>query len=446
MNYLMLFIYLIILLFIGVWASRKISSENFLIADRKTDSIKLAFSICAGFFDGFVLVSYTGYVYKYGWPAISLFIGTVIGFILFYCFADKIYKEGAEHKYYGLSDFIERRYGRSSSLIVSTINLIFYVSLLLIQLIFGGTIITALTGWNYNLCVTLVGGTILIYVALGGLQAVLTTDRFQWILIIAIGLFLLPLLIREGASGSLNHADFKGGANDAIGFLLIGSLAVFSAPELWQKCFAGRNAASVKKAMIISGVAFPFIGVLLATIGFYAFAHYPNIDPQTALISVFDKIFTGNLSGIGLILLLAAIMSTADTCLFVIAPTFTLNVMNVKHEDRKSTTIIITVVAMSIAMLLAMLTKDILKIALTLASFSLALFPVLFVGLITVLTPRTVSVSLLLGVLTVVVMIFNGEMSPLASAASLPVVFTAVIIGWASNKWIFKKVVLNNDY
>lgn len=142
MNYLLLFIYLIILLYIGVWASRKITSENFLIADRKTDSIKLAFSICAGFFDGFVLVSYTGYVYKYGWPAISLFIGTVIGFILFYCFADKIYKEGAEHKYYGLSDFIERRYGRSSSLIVSTINLIFYVSLLLIQLIFGGTIIT----------------------------------------------------------------------------------------------------------------------------------------------------------------------------------------------------------------------------------------------------------------------------------------------------------------
>ena len=274
-------------------------------------------------------------------------------------FVGKIYKEGTQYRYYGLSDFIERRYGHRSALIVSIINIVFYISLLLIQLIFGGSIVARLTDWNYNLCVALVGGTILIYVALGGLQAVLTTDKFQWVLILAIGLFLLPLLIHEGATGDLKHADFKAGASDAVGFLLIGSLAVFSAPELWQKCFAGRNVRTVKKAMIISAIVFPFIGVLLASIGFYAHSHYSSINPQNALILVFSKIFSGNLAGVGLILLLAAIMSTADTCLFVIAPTFSLNVINIKSEQKKIT-IIVTIVAMSIAILLAMLTRDIL--------------------------------------------------------------------------------------
>lgn len=272
------------------------------------------------------------------------------------------------------------------------------------------------------------------------MKAVLSTDKFQWILIGVILIVLLPVLIREGFSGSLGHANFRTGTSDAIGFLLIGTMACFSAPELWQRCFAGRDLPSVKKGISIAGFAFPLIGILLALIGFYAFASYPNIEPQNALVSVFKGMFEGPFGSFGLILLLSAIMSTADTSLFVISPTVVLNILKIKDQSKKRYyTLITVIIAMIIGIGLGLITRDILSIALSLASLSLALFPVLFFSLIAKLTSNTVNISLLLGILAVIGLIASGEITPTTSLVSLPVVLISVIIGWAWNLFKNKK-------
>ena len=428
-------VYFAILIGIGAWSRRKATTDTYLIADRSVGPLRLGFSISAGFFDGFVLVAYTGYVYVYGWPAVSLFLGTVIGFTLFLIFARRIQSEGAENGYYGISDYFQHHYGRMSSIIVSSINIVFYISLLLIQLIFGSTIVSELTGWHYNISLLLVGITILTYVTLGGLRAVLNTDVFQWILICVILLFLVPVLMRSGSFDILKHADLSKGSSDAIGFLIIGAMAVFSSPELWQRCYAGRDTRSVRGGLLIAGLLFPIIGILLAFIGFYAYANYPGIDPQTALVQVFKGIFKGVFGGLGLVLLLSAVMSTADTCLFVIAPTVVLNILNVAdHSKRKMATRISVVLAMVVAISMGLMTQDILSIALSLASLSLAFFPILFIGLITRLSPRVVNLSLFLGIIAVIGLISAGEITPVTSVVSLPVVLISVLIGLAWNK------------
>jgi len=440
-NFIFLAIYLAVLIGIGVWSHLNSTPDTYLIADRKAGALRLGFSISAGFFDSFILVAYTGYVYVYGWPAVSLFMGTAIGFALFFAFARKIQSEGVANQYYGISDYFQHRYGRVSEIIVSSINIIFYVSLLLIQFIFGSTVLSEITGWHYNVSILLVGSTILLYVGLGGLRSVLNTDVFQWILIGVILLFLVPVLLRSEVHTLLKHADFQKGSGDALGFLIIGAMAVFASPELWQRCYAGRDLKSVRGGLLIAGLTFPVIGVLLAAIGFFAYSNYPGIDPQTALVQVFKGIFTGVFGGLGLVLLLSAIMSTADTCLFVIAPTVVLNIFNITDQNkRKIATTISVVVAAAIAVVIGMLTQDILSIALALASLSLAFFPILFIGLITKLSVRTVNLSLSLGIIAVLGLICFGEITPVTSVVSLPVVLISVVIGVVWNKLKRKKI------
>lgn len=433
--YYILAIYFAILIVIGFSKGRSKTTESFLIADRDVGAKTLATSIIAGLFDGFILVSYTGFVYLYGWPAISLFLGIVIGFLLFYRFSERVYKEGRENSYYGMSDFFAHRYGDTSAKLVSFINIVFYLALLLIQFVFGSRVLQQISGLSYELCLVGMAIVLLIYLLAGGLKAVLVTDIFQWLLIILVVFLLLPQLISPAQTTLFTHSDFNAGAGDAIAFLLIGAMAIFSAPEIWQRCYAARDAKSVKQGLLMSSVMFPIIGILLALVGFGAFALFPDIKPDQALIKVFSEVFKGPVQSLGLVLLLSAIMSTADTNLFVIAPTITLNLLKIKEPGklRKYTSYAI-IGSIFIAGLLAFFLRDILSIALALASLSLGLFPVLIFALTKELSPRLVNVALSLGIFSVVAVLLMGQIDPTTSVISFPVVLITILIGLAWRK------------
>lgn len=125
--------YAIFLIILGYLASKGKGFTWYLIADRKVGPLGLGCSIAAGFFDGFILVTYTGFVYKYGWPAISLFVGIVLGFIMFSFFTARLQHEAKENGYFGMSDYFENHYGKPAAKIVSFYNVIFYISLLRAQ-------------------------------------------------------------------------------------------------------------------------------------------------------------------------------------------------------------------------------------------------------------------------------------------------------------------------
>lgn len=422
--------YLVVILAIAAYSARKATAFDYLISSRTLGPTALGLSIAAGFFDSFVLVTFTGYVYKYGWPAVSLFVGTAAGLILFSVFAPRLRTEGGDQGYYGMSDYFEYRYGHRSAIVVSIINLVFYVSLLLIQIIFGSILFSHITGFSYGTCIVITAGTLLVYVGIGGFRAVVMTDLFQWTLIAVILVLVAIILTKAEMLQGMAKSDWSGSIGDVIGFLLIGCMASFSAPELWQRCFAARDALSARNGTLLAAGLFPISGIILAVVGFTASAKFPGIDPQNALIMVFDNALTGGLKGVGLVLLLAAIMSTADTCLFVIAPTFVINILGTKEgTNRKAPTFLILFIALVVACIGALLTQDLLQIALALASLSLGIFPVLFVGLIRPLSGSVANIAMISGFIVVAIALAAGEIGPATSVLSLPVSFI-IVIGW----------------
>ncbi|MFC1805499.1 sodium:solute symporter [Planctomycetota bacterium] len=437
MNYALVIAYALALAAIGILAARRKGLASYLIADRDIGALQIGCSVSAGFFDGFVLVSYTGFVYTYGWPALSLFIGIAVGFLLFSFFATKLRREAADNGYYGMSDYFEQRYGHTAAVTVSVFNVIFYEALLLIQFLFGSAILQDISGWSYPVCIILIGLMLLSYVTLGGFRAVLTTDVFQWILIAAIVVFFFPYFLRSGAvRGAFRHADFAGSTETVVGFLIIGCMGVFSAPELWQRSFGARDDKSIRGGLIIAGLMLPVIGVILAAIGFAARGHYPGLAPQSALVRVFRGMLPSSVEALGLLLLLSAVMSTADTALFIIAPSLSINVLRLseKRGARRATAVII-VITVAIAVVLGLVVRNVLDVAFSLAGMSIGLFPILLGGLIWRLHPKVVVVSLLLGLASVLVLIVAGEIRPETSVISFPVVLLSLLLGSAWVKW-----------
>jgi len=422
--------YLIVIFAIAAYSARKATAFDYLISSRALGPIALGLSIAAGFFDSFVLVTFTGYVYKYGWPAVSLFVGTAAGLILFSVFVPRLRTEGGEQGYYGMSDYFEHRYGHGSAIVVSIINLVFYVALLLIQIIFGSILLSHITGFSYSICIVMTACTLLVYVGIGGFRAVIMTDMFQWTLIAVLLILVALILVKTEVLQSMTRSEWSTSLGDVIGFLLIGCMASFSAPELWQRCFAARDPISARQGTLISAILFPITGIILAVVGFTAAAKFPGINPQDALIMVFDNALTGGLKGVGLVLLLAAIMSTADTCLFVIAPTFVINVLGTKDgTNRKAPTFLILFIALVVACIGALLTRDLLQIALALAGLSLGIFPVLFIGQLRPLSSSVANTAMISGFVVVAIALAAGEIGPATSVLSLPVSFI-IVIGW----------------
>lgn len=427
----LLVVYLLVLLGIAIYGARKGTTYDYLISSRDLGPLALGTSISAGFFDSFVLVSFTAYVYSFGWPALSLFVGTAGGLILFSRFARRLRAEAEVHQYYGMSDYFEQRYGHSAAVLVSGINVVFYLALLLIQVIFGSTLLSDVTGIAYPLCVSLVSGTLLVYVGIGGFRAVTATDIFQWSLILVLLVLVLSLLFDSETVRALGRAEWGGAAGDAVGFLLIGTMASFSAPELWQRCFAAKDENAARRGTLLAAMLFPAAGLALAVVGFSAAAHFPGIDPQTALIRVFRDSLSAGLDGVALVLLLAAIMSTADTCLFVIAPTIALNVVrSPTAQESRAPTFWIMASSLVLAAVGALFVQDILKVALALAGLSLGIFPVLIVGQYKVLSARVVLVAMATGVAVVLAALAGGSLDPTTSVLSFPASFL-VVASWA---------------
>ena len=68
---------------IGLYASRRKSDSDFMIAGRSIGIIGFVTSVVASYIGGAALVAYSAYVYRFGISAFAVFVGTAIGCLLY---------------------------------------------------------------------------------------------------------------------------------------------------------------------------------------------------------------------------------------------------------------------------------------------------------------------------------------------------------------------------
>ncbi len=350
LDYLFIGLYLLLLIFLGLH-QRNTSNESFLLSERSLTTAQTTTSIFSSNIGAGVLITYTALVYLFGLGALWFFIGTVLGYFVFFFFAKKIKKLSDKKKYYTLPDFFFDSKGRSTGYLVSFLVFVSMFGWVLTNFIGGAKIVENYSSLPFTWSVGVMGSIILLYVIIGGFQSVVRTDAIQT-LGIALLVVLMVFLVST-YSHTIPYQDFNLFSLPLIqlvNFFLAGILFPFASAELWQRVYAAKSQEVLKKSIVHASVLYLLTGIILLCIGLVIRNTVAGLDPDVALISGLSTLLPVGLSGLAVIVFYSAIMSSADTYLFTANASLIQNLLARWIPMRADTLVIVMRISLSVLM------------------------------------------------------------------------------------------------
>jgi Na+/proline symporter len=316
----LLTLYALTCLAIGLYASRRKTDSDFMIAGRKIGVVGFVTSVVASYIGGAALVAYTAYVYRFGISAIAVFLGTAIGFIVFIPYAMKLRKFSGDREFYTLSDWLNFKMGKTVGLASAVILMLVYSGMLLNQFIAGSSILANISGWSYETGLLISSCIIATYLLAGGFRSVIRTDIFQYMVMVVMLALLGVVMMGDRRSFVMELVDFsRMNVGMTIAFTAFGVLIIFQSAEYWQRVYGAKSDRVVKSGLIGSAVFTVLTGVAITMVGLSAHVHLQGIEAKDAFAEGLTMLMPDKLLGAALILIFAAIMSSADTQIFVLA-------------------------------------------------------------------------------------------------------------------------------
>ena len=372
-------VYLIAMVLVGVYFSRKGSGDNsseFYLGGRKLGPIVTAMSAEASDMSSYLLMGLPGLAYlcgvaEVGWTAIGLAIGTYLNWLIV---AKRIRQYSARLGPITIPDFFSRRYRDDRhilSCIAAVVILVFFIPYTASGFKAVGTLFNSLFGVDYHVAMILGAIVIIGYMVLGGFMAVSTTDLIQSVFMsIALVVIVFFGISQAGGldavvenaralPGYLNLTqgyDAVSGSASSYGFLSIVStlawgLGYFGMPHILLRFMAvedekklnlSRRIATVW-VVIAMGVAV-FIGVIGYSVSVAGKVPFltTSSDSETIIIQMADLmsqhgVFLALMAGIILAGILAATMSTADSQLLAAASSVSQDLMQDFFHIKMST-------------------------------------------------------------------------------------------------------------
>ena len=348
-------IYLVAMVFIGVYFSRKGSGENtneFYLGGRKLGPLVTAMSAEASDMSSYLLMGLPGLAYlcgvaEAGWTIIGLAVGTYLNFLLV---AKRLRRYSASLDAITLPDYFSRRYGDKRhvlSLIAALVIVVFFVPYTASGFKAVGTLFNSLFGWDYHASMIIGAGIIIAYTVLGGFLAVSTTDLIQSIFMTIALIVIIFFGINQagGIDVVMNNAralpgylnltqgyDASTGTAASYGFLPVVStlawgLGYFGMPHILLRFMAIRDEKEVKTSRriasiwaLVSMIIAIFIGIIGYSVSLAGKAPMltTSSDSETIIIKLAGLMSNSGflfaiIAGVILAGILAATMSTADS-------------------------------------------------------------------------------------------------------------------------------------
>ncbi len=267
----------------------------------------------------------------YEWGILMLLVST--GWYLHFIFSGLfVAPRFRELELYTVAGYFGYRFGERTRFVVLILSLLFSVFIVAAQMAAFGSVLAAILPEFAEARVVLrwaiiVGGSmVVIYSTAGGLLAVIHTDMFQFIILLAGFIITLiwcvPDIVNSWSSirETVKPEFFMLEGGKGWLFLVTTFLAFLFgetfAPGYATRYCVGKNIRETKIGIAGVGIflAILFPGVLFF-IALYARIHFPEIDPQLALPQVIRKLNNPVIGGLIIGALLMAVMSSADSAL-----------------------------------------------------------------------------------------------------------------------------------
>lgn len=368
-----LLIYLAALAVIGNIASKTVSSsDDWAVAGRSLGVWPSAASYFTTVLSAVSFIGYMGYYYQFGWGGWWNWAGTLICTILFAgFFASRLRRFGGVT----ISDFLDRRFGRTHGAIAAVLILFSTVLFTMAQLVASASIIKVITGIPEYLSIIIVGIVFLVFTVTGGMKSV------AWTSVLTSGLILFgayalmfAILSKTGGFWELhrlaNETDpalldpFAGGdigVGLAISWCVTWGIGNFGLPQLITKFNSCKDEKTARYSQGISGILFVLFYLPLMLIGLGMRILQPGIaDTDTVASIAMLEMVNPVIGGIVLAAIIGAAISTAASVLLQAGTTATRDIyqkfINPQAENKKvlaiskGTTLTVGIIAIGLSL------------------------------------------------------------------------------------------------
>ncbi len=332
-----LIIYLGILAGLAIWSRRETHTlSGFYLAGKKLPFWVVAFSTNATGESGWLLLGLSGMGYLVGAQAYWVVVGEIVGIgASWWLMSRRLKKLGDETDSITVPDVLAAKFAdkwhliRAAAVLIIVVMVTTYVTA---QMVATGKAFSEFLGLKYETGVIAGSVIIIAYTFVGGYKAVSYTDVVQGVLML-LGLIAVPAAAIVASGGwssveaSLMRQDpalldmFNFGETPAwIGiasFLAIG-LPFLGVPQLLIRYMSARDDGEIRKARIMSLIVLFVFTFGAVTAGVAGRALYPGLDdPERIFPVISNNLFHPVISGMLLVVVLSAIMSTVDSLLLL---------------------------------------------------------------------------------------------------------------------------------
>jgi sodium/proline symporter len=377
--------YLATLAALAVWSRKETHTlKGFYLAGKKLPYWVVAFSANATGESGWLLLGLTGMGYAVGAQAYWVIVGEMIGIAASWGFISrKLKRLSDETDSITLPDVLAANFDdrwhliRGVAVAIIAVMVTTYVSA---QMVATGKAFSGFIGLDYRAGV-IIGAVIIIgYTFVGGYKAVSYTDVVQGVLML-MGLIAVPLVAIDAAGGwermtaTLQEYDpsfidmFAVLDGSTAGFVAVVSFAAIGlpflgVPQMLIRYMSARDETELKKARIVSIVVLFIFLFGAVTAGIAGRALFPGLeDAEQVFPTLASELFPPLLTGVLLVIVLSAIMSTVDSLLLLASSSIVRDTMQKILGSRKSdatlagygkvVTVIIGVIAVFVAVYMA---------------------------------------------------------------------------------------------
>ena len=332
-----LIVYLGVLAALAIWSRRETHTlAGFYLAGKKLPFWVVAFSTNATGESGWLLLGLSGMGYAVGTQAYWVVVGEIVGIALSWGLISRRLKRlGDETDSITVPDVLAAKFADKWHLIRGVAVLIIVVMVttyVTAQMVSSGKAFSSFLGMKYETGVVVGAVFIIGYTFVGGYKAVSYTDVVQGVLML-LGLIAVPAAAIYAVGGWDEVKDALASQDPALldmfafssapawigvaSFLAIG-LPFLGVPQLLIRYMSARDDMEIQKARIMSIIVLLFFTAGAVTAGVAGRALFPGLEDSETIFPVLSsKLFPPIISGMLLVVVLSAIMSTVDSLLLL---------------------------------------------------------------------------------------------------------------------------------
>ena len=339
-------IYLLVMIVVGVYASKKMHSvTEFAVAGRGLPIWLCSMTIMATYFGGGTMMGSSGAAYQDGLlGVIADPFGGALAILLLGFFFARLFRR---MRILTVADFMQQRFGTVAAMAITFTQLFANIGWVGGMLVAFGLIFESLTGVPLTVGIVCGAIVIFVYTAIGGMWAVAWTDFIQ-MLVIIVGLVILLVVVLGDVGGwgaiapQLPENTFRFIPLEHTGeqwlkylraWTILG-LVDLSAQTLVQRAASAKNEREAQYSFYIGGFGYLLFAFIPVTLGIIASITMPGLADTEAVIPtlaiehlhpVAVAIFVGAL--------LSAIMSSGDSALLGCSSLLAKNVLPLVKKD-----------------------------------------------------------------------------------------------------------------